>query len=175
MRLGDYNFQKSNETRARDFHIIDIRQHIDFDETTFDNDISLLKIHSPVLINSYIWPVCMPPTTDTFEGYLGIVIGWGSQFFGGPNSDTLMEVSVPIWNQEDCQNVFIEHIGKQVLCAGGEERDSCQVRSIVLYHNTNVFLSLMLSFYFLRVILEVLCLFNYPINDGQSLESFLTV
>lgn len=130
VRLGEYNFQKFNETRARDFQVIDIRQHIDFDETTFVNDICLLKIHQSVLLNSYIWPVCMPPTMDTFEGYLGIVIGWGSKFFGGPYSDTLMEVSVPIWNQEDCQNVFIEHIGKQVLCAGGEERDSCQVRSL---------------------------------------------
>lgn len=131
VRLGEYNFQKTNETRTRDFRVIDIRQHIDFDETTFVNDICLLKIHQSVLLNTYIWPVCMPPLLDTFEDYIGIVIGWGSQFFGGPNSDTLMEVSVPIWNQEECQNVFIEHIGKQVLCAGGEERDSCQVRFII--------------------------------------------
>lgn len=127
VRLGEYNFKKSDETRSRDFRVVDVRQHVDFDETTFANDISLLKIHTAVLLNSYIWPVCMPPTMDTFEGYNGIVIGWGSQFFGGPSSDTLMEVTVPIWNQEICQNAFIEHIGKEVLCAGGEERDSCQV------------------------------------------------
>lgn len=127
VRLGEYSFEKTNETRARDFDIIDIRQHIDFDETTFANDICLLKMHRSVLLNSYIWPVCMPPPDDTFEGFQGVVTGWGSQFFGGPNSDTLMEVSVPIWNQEDCQNVFIEYLGKEALCAGGEERDSCQV------------------------------------------------
>lgn len=40
-----------------------------------------------------------------------------------------MEVSVPIWNQDDCQNVFIERIGENVICAGAKEggRDSCQV------------------------------------------------
>lgn len=130
VRLGEYDLQKSNETRARDFRILDIRPHIDFDETTFDNDICIMKMQS-VLFNSYIWPVCMPPASEeTFEGYIGITIGWGSQFFGGPNSNILMQVSVPIWNQNDCQNVFIEHIGKQVLCAGGEERDSCQVCSL---------------------------------------------
>lgn len=60
--------------------------------------------------------------------YSGIVTGWGSQFFGGPSSDVLMEVSVPIWNQGDCQNVFIERIGENVLCAGSPEggHDSCQ-------------------------------------------------
>lgn len=40
-----------------------------------------------------------------------------------------MEVSVPIWNQQDCQNSFVERIGENVLCAGAREggRDSCQV------------------------------------------------
>lgn len=127
IRLGEYNFKKTNETRVRDFGIVDIRQHIDFDETTFANDICLLKMHRSVLLNSYIWPACMPPPTETFESFVGVVIGWGSQFFGGPYSDTLMEVSVPIWNQDECQNVFIEYISKEVICAGGEERDSCQV------------------------------------------------
>lgn len=129
VRLGEYDFDKKNETRARDFHIVEVHQHIDFDETTYDNDICILKLHQAVLFNSYIWPVCMPPTDDTFEGYVGIVTGWGSQFFGGPSSGTLMEVSLPIWNQNDCQNAFIERIGEQVLCAGADERDSCQVSS----------------------------------------------
>lgn len=129
VRLGEYNFNKKNETRSRDFRVVDIRQHVDFDETTYDNDIAILKIFQPTLFNSYIWPVCMPPTGDDFEGYIGIVTGWGSQFFGGPNSDILMEVSVPIWNQNECQNVFVERIGENVICAGGKEggRDSCQV------------------------------------------------
>lgn len=127
VRLGEYNFLNTNETRARDFNVIDMRQHLDFDETTFANDICILRVHRSVLLNSYIWPVCMPPDV-TLEGFISVVIGWGSQFFGGPNSDVLLEVSMPIWNQEDCQNVFIEYIGTGVLCAGGEERDSCQVR-----------------------------------------------
>lgn len=133
VRLGEYSFVETNETRSRDFRIMEIRQHIDFDETTYDNDISILKVAQTVLFNSYIWPVCMPPTEDTFVGYTGIVTGWGSQFFAGPNSDVLMEVSVPIWNQADCQNAFIERIGDNVICAGGENRDSCQVGVLEYY------------------------------------------
>lgn len=135
VRLGEYNFQEKNETRARDFRIVEVYQHPDFDETTFENDISILKLHERVIFNSYIWPVCMPSNEDTFEGNVGIVTGWGSQFFGGPHSDVLMEVSVPIWNQNDCQNAFIERIANQVLCAGAGERDSCQVSClfVVIY------------------------------------------
>lgn len=40
-----------------------------------------------------------------------------------------MEVSLPIWTQAECQKVFIERIGDNVICAGAKEggRDSCQV------------------------------------------------
>lgn len=129
VRLGEYSFEMSNETRVRDMSVAEIRQHEDFDESTYDNDISLLKLLQPILFNSYIWPVCMPPNGETLEGYEAIVIGWGSKFFGGPGSDILMEVSVPIWSSNSCQNVFIERIGENVLCAGAREggRDSCQV------------------------------------------------
>lgn len=49
--------------------------------------------------------------------------------FSGPDSDVLMEVSVPIWSKNDCQNSFIERISDAVVCAGAREggRDSCQV------------------------------------------------
>lgn len=131
VRLGEYNLGDGNETRNRDFRVDGIYQHIDFDETTYENDISILKLQQSVSFNSYIWPVCMPPTDINLDKYFGIVIGWGSQFFGGPGSDILMEVSVPIWKQDDCQSVFIERIGDNVICAGAKERDSCQVNVLL--------------------------------------------
>lgn len=135
VRLGEYDQKVKNETRSRDFRILEIRQHIAFDETTYYNDIAILKLHQSVLFNSYIWPVCLPPTGENFAGWNGIVTGWGSQFFGGPSSSVLMEVTVPIWKQQDCQNVFIERIDENVLCAGSVEggRDSCQVWSFLFF------------------------------------------
>lgn len=35
VRLGEYDFTRYNETRARDFGVIEIRQHADFDPTTY--------------------------------------------------------------------------------------------------------------------------------------------
>lgn len=79
VRLGEYNFGSKNETRSRDFRVADIRQHIDFDDVTYDNDIAILKLQQTALFNTYIWPVCMPPRDDLFDGHNAFVIGWGSQ------------------------------------------------------------------------------------------------
>lgn len=71
----------------------------------------------------------MPPIDTNWENQRGVVIGWGTQFFGGPYSKVLMEVSVPIWTNDDCQGVYTHRIHDTVMCAGSVEggRDSCQV------------------------------------------------
>lgn len=129
VRLGEYDFAIFNETRFRDFRVADIRQHVDFDGTTYENDIAILKLQRATLFNSYIWPVCMPPSGESWETYHGVVTGWGTQFFGGPVSDVLMEVVVPIWTQKRCKEAFTQRITDSVICAGATEggRDSCQV------------------------------------------------
>ncbi|KAG5681288.1 hypothetical protein PVAND_010739 [Polypedilum vanderplanki] len=126
VRLGEYSFEAANETRSRDFRVEEIRQHVDFDMATYENDIALLKILRAAVFNSYIWPICMPPMSDTYEGKNGVVIGWGTQFFGGPHSSILMEVTVPIWKNEDCQKKYAHRIHDSVLCAGDTNLDSCQ-------------------------------------------------
>lgn len=92
VRLGEYNTLLLNETRARDFRIGNMVTHIDYDPLTFENDIALVRVERPTIFNTYIWPVCMPPIGESWEGKMAIVTGWGSQQFGGPHSDILMEV-----------------------------------------------------------------------------------
>lgn len=126
VRLGEYSFDMANETRTRDFRVAEIRQHADFDTATYENDIAILKLLRPSLFNSYIWPICMPPTGGTYDGKRAVVIGWGTQFFGGPNSLTLMEVTVPIWRNDDCQEKYTHKIHETVMCAGASKVDACQ-------------------------------------------------
>lgn len=68
VRLGEYNFLEKNETRARDFKVVELRQHLEFDEITYDNDIAILKLNKVVVLDGYVWPICMPPPMETFEG-----------------------------------------------------------------------------------------------------------
>ncbi|KAL2743756.1 venom protease isoform X1 [Vespula maculifrons] len=128
IRLGEYDFTKSNETRALDFAVTEIRIHRDFDSATYENDIAIIKIQRPTTFNSYIWPICLPPIDQTFEKKTAIVTGWGTQYYGGPASTILMEVTVPIWPQEMCIKSFTQRITKATMCAGAYKggRDACQ-------------------------------------------------
>ncbi|EZA53249.1 trypsin-1 [Ooceraea biroi] len=128
VRLGEYDFTKSDETRALDFTVTEIRIHRDFKYNTYENDIAIIKIHRPTTFNSYIWPICLPPIQQTFENKDAIVTGWGTQYYGGPASTVLMEVAVPVWSQERCVRSFTQRIPNTTMCAGAYEggRDACQ-------------------------------------------------
>ncbi|XP_076677168.1 chymotrypsin-C [Andrena cerasifolii] len=128
VRLGEYDFSSPDETRALDFAVLEIRVHRDFDYISYENDIATVKMRQPTVFNSYIWPVCLPPVDQTFENRNAVVTGWGTQYFGGPVSTVLMEVSVPIWPQEKCVESFVQRIPRTAMCAGAYEggRDACQ-------------------------------------------------
>ncbi|XP_075161626.1 venom protease [Haematobia irritans] len=128
VRLGEYNTLLLNETRARDFRIANMVTHIDYDPLTYENDIGLIRVNRPTIFNTYIWPVCMPPIGMDWTGNMGIVTGWGTQTFGGPHSDILMEASLPIWTLDACRKAIVERIPDTMLCAGYPEggQDSCQ-------------------------------------------------
>lgn len=87
IRLGEYSFETLWETRAKSFRASEIRIHADFDLATYENDIALVKLLKPTTFSTYVWPVCLPSTIDdSYVGKNAKVIGYGSQYFGGPAS-----------------------------------------------------------------------------------------
>lgn len=80
VRLGEYDFATSEETRAVDFTISEIRVHPDFAFDTFANDIAIIKLYLPTVFDSYIWPVCLPPIGQTFEYKDAVITGILSVF-----------------------------------------------------------------------------------------------
>ncbi|KAF3845904.1 hypothetical protein F7725_002982 [Dissostichus mawsoni] len=70
-----------------------------YNSVTSDNDISLLKLSSPVRFTNYIAPVCLAASDSTFfNGTDSWVTGWGNVRSGTPlpSPQSLMEVEVPI-------------------------------------------------------------------------------
>ncbi|XP_047987414.1 LOW QUALITY PROTEIN: venom protease-like [Leguminivora glycinivorella] len=128
VRLGEYDFQRNNDSRSYNFRVVEVRQHEDFDHTNYHNDVAILKLHRPTVFNTYVWPICLPPVGLSAINQSAIIIGWGTQSYGGPHSNVLMEVSVPIWEHSRCVNSFTDSIFEENICAGGYDggKDACQ-------------------------------------------------
>uniref|UniRef100_A0A1B0ARI0 Peptidase S1 domain-containing protein n=1 Tax=Glossina palpalis gambiensis TaxID=67801 RepID=A0A1B0ARI0_9MUSC len=118
------NFQKIDRRVAQ------VITHPKYNARTYDNDIAIVKLDKPVEMTELLRPVCMPTPGKSFKGEIGIVTGWGALRVGGPSSDTLQEVQVPIMSQDDCRQSRYgpSRITDNMLCAGYEEgsKDSCQ-------------------------------------------------
>uniref|UniRef100_A0A3P9CXF1 Peptidase S1 domain-containing protein n=1 Tax=Maylandia zebra TaxID=106582 RepID=A0A3P9CXF1_9CICH len=99
--------------------------HPDYNALTYENDICLLQVSTPVNFTDYIQPVCLASAGSTF--YNG-TSSWVTGFGGGSTPETLQEVNVPIVGNNECncdlQNLVA--ITDNLICAG-LKKDSCQV------------------------------------------------
>ncbi|XP_051800130.1 chymotrypsin-like protease CTRL-1 isoform X2 [Acanthochromis polyacanthus] len=119
VHLGLQNLSGSNpgEVIRR---LADIVCYPFYNSTTFEDDICLLKLSSPVTITTYIQPVYLAAANSTFyNGTSSWVTGYG--ITGGP----LQEANIPIIGNKQCQCYHrFQNITKNMICAG--RRDSCQ-------------------------------------------------
>ncbi|XP_053194966.1 serine protease 27-like [Scomber japonicus] len=129
--LGLQSLQGSNPNNVS-LTVSQIINHPDYNSNTFDNDISLLKLSSPVTFSDFIVPVCLAASDSTF--YHGVntwVTGWGD--IGSkttrPFQQNLMEVEMPVVGNRQCDCDYGQSsITGNMLCAGftAGGKDSCQ-------------------------------------------------
>ncbi|XP_055921377.1 serine protease filzig [Eupeodes corollae] len=107
--------------------------HRQYDAATFENDLALLELESPVNYDTHIVPICMPADSADFTGRMATVTGWGRLKYGGGVPSVLQEVQVPIIENSVCQEMFNtagheKKILKSFLCAGyaNGQKDSCE-------------------------------------------------
>ncbi|MCH7801533.1 MAG: serine protease, partial [Chloroflexi bacterium] len=122
----------SNAGQRRDVSSIVV--HPSYNPTTFDNDIALVKLSSPVTLDSTVSTI-VPLTPEDGSlanpGVTATVTGWGTTSSGGLFSDDLRQVEVPIVSTSDCNSSasYNGAITANMLCAGSIEDggiDSCQ-------------------------------------------------
>ncbi|XP_057717297.1 transmembrane protease serine 9-like isoform X2 [Corythoichthys intestinalis] len=119
-----------NEVR-RD--ILNYYIHPDYNISSFDNDVALLRFFPPVTFNDFIRPVCLAAATSTFfTGTESWVTGWGNVYYEVPlpYPQNLMEVDVPVVGNRQCFCEYSElvEITDNMICAGLNEggKGSCQ-------------------------------------------------
>ncbi|EDW36357.1 GL17749 [Drosophila persimilis] len=107
--------------------------HRQYDPATFENDLALLEMDSPVQFDTHIVPICMPNDAADFTGRMATVTGWGRLKYGGGVPSVLQEVQVPVIENSVCQEMFHtaghnKKILNSFLCAGyaNGQKDSCE-------------------------------------------------
>uniref|UniRef100_A0A669CUZ1 Peptidase S1 domain-containing protein n=1 Tax=Oreochromis niloticus TaxID=8128 RepID=A0A669CUZ1_ORENI len=133
--LGRQSLQGSNPN-AVSRTVTKIIPHPNYNSTSFNNDICLLQLSSPVTFNNYISPVCLAASDSTFySGVNSWVTGWESILSvyltlpPGTVSQNLMEVEVPVVGNRQCNcDNGVGTITDNMICAGlsAGGKDSCQ-------------------------------------------------
>lgn len=107
--------------------------HRQYDPATFENDLALLELETPIKFDAHIVPICMPPDESDFTGRVATVTGWGRLKYGGGVPAVLQEVQVPVIENSACQDMFqtaghAKKILNSFICAGyaNGQKDSCE-------------------------------------------------
>ena len=103
-RLGEHVVDDDNSDGAspKDFAIVNITIHKDYDQRAYDNDIAILTLNETVEFSDAIAPICLPSLDvsksevvskqNKFVSTQPFVAGWGATQFRGPSSKQLLEI-----------------------------------------------------------------------------------
>jgi len=134
VRIGEYNVLNLNEPHKHiDRRVQKVVTHRNFDKFTYEYDIALLEMQSPVSFQPNIIPICLPSTDSSLVGQIGTVTGWGRLSEFGQISPVLREVKLPIISNSKCMRLYRnsgqnEWIPNIFMCAGTAAggQDSCE-------------------------------------------------
>ncbi|XP_069853441.1 trypsin-4 [Dipodomys merriami] len=127
VRLGEHNInvQEGSEQIVSAAKAI---RHPGYNSRNLDNDIMLIKLSSPVSLNSQVAPVALPSSCAP-AGTQCLISGWGNTLsFGVNNPDELQCLDAPLLSQSVCEAAYPGKVTKNMVCAGFIEggKDSCQ-------------------------------------------------
>merc|ERR1712226_276843 len=130
VKLGEWDLSDA-DSYSEEFRIVDYSAYPEFKSNGFYNDVAVFKLDKPVIFNQHIQPICLPTAqhrTKDFVGTLPVVLGWGTDRYGGEEVPRLQGLPLPVWTNKDCDNAYFQPITEVFLCAGYPSggRDACQ-------------------------------------------------
>jgi len=93
--------------------------HEKYNSWTIDYDIGMIFIEGAFDFNGPLVQPIQICTQRPWNGYFGIVAGWGYREEYGPSSYALEEIKVPIVSDEDCKQIYgANELTERMICAG---------------------------------------------------------
>ncbi|XP_069970810.1 chymotrypsin BI [Penaeus vannamei] len=115
--LGAHNIRQ-NEASQVSITSTDFFTHENWNSWLLTNDIALIRLPSPVSLNSNIKTVKLP-SSDVSVGTTVTPTGWGRPSDSASGiSDVLRQVNVPVMTNADCDSVY-GIVGDGVVCIDG--------------------------------------------------------
>ncbi|NP_001307362.1 trypsin domain-containing protein precursor [Danio rerio] len=124
VHLGKHDLFVVEDT-AQEIQAEKVISHPKYNNREHNNDIMLIKLREPAVINNNVKPVPLP-TNCSHAGEQCLVSGWGVT--GDSISSTLQCLELPILSKADCKSAYGRVITKKMFCAGFMDggKDSCQ-------------------------------------------------
>ncbi|CAG7824175.1 unnamed protein product, partial [Allacma fusca] len=128
--VGDHDLASLTETKITVVEVESVRQHENYNRRSLNNDISLLKLKTPVQFDDKISPVCLPFNFKerTFEKENATVSGWGLMKEGSRTKPSILQkVDLPVLSPQQCRRYFGRGaITNNMLCTLMPGKDACQ-------------------------------------------------
>ncbi|XP_042890721.1 uncharacterized protein LOC122265450 [Penaeus japonicus] len=105
IRLGEQDFTKSTEAKTFDYPVKRVTLHPEYNVLTNYFDIAVIELNDEVRFSPAVRPYCLPSATQTLDGLICMVSGWGSR----PNefaSTLLVNVDVRVKSQDECSQLY---------------------------------------------------------------------
>jgi len=110
-----------------------VSPHPGYSTETYAYDAAVIELEEPLTLGPGVQPIELAET-DPPVGAMLQVSGWGTttayhpeEDNPGDSPDDLMAVLVPLWDAEDCKDVYGIYFSELLhLCAGEAGKDSCQ-------------------------------------------------
>ncbi|XP_031154764.1 chymotrypsin-like protease CTRL-1 [Sander lucioperca] len=123
--LGEHDRQ-SNSEQIQVKSISRAISHPYYNAQNFNNDITLLKLSSPVQMTSRVSPVCLASSSTNIPyGTRCVTTGWGKT---GQTSTPryLQQTALPLLSPAQCKQHWGNKISDAMICAGASGVSSCQ-------------------------------------------------
>ncbi|XP_077148860.1 chymotrypsin A-like [Ranitomeya variabilis] len=124
--LGEFDQSSSSEDTLVKT-IAKVFKHPNYSAFTIKNDITLIKLASPIKTRAEVSPVCVAMATDNYEGGLKCVTtGWGlTDSSASQTPARLQQVALPLLTNTECKKYWGNKIHDVMICAGADGASSC--------------------------------------------------